>query len=62
MILVIQTGKKPQKLKNKIDNFLAKKSLNLKEAKSILVKSIQGFNFLKSDFKVKTKNDKFVSH
>lgn len=63
MIFFLQPAKKKtQKLRNKIDNFFPKRVLNVKKTKNILVKSIQGFNFLKSHFKVKAKNDRFVSH
>lgn len=49
-------------LRSKIDTFLEKRGLNVKESKTKLVKSTEGFDFLGWHFKVKTKNNKFVSY
>lgn len=46
MILFIKPGENVQDLRTKVDNFLVERALNVKEAKTQLVKSTQGFNFL----------------
>ena len=49
-------------LRRKIDLFISKRGFNIKENKTKIVKSTDGFDFLGWHFKVKSKNKKFVSY
>lgn len=60
MIVLIKPRENVQDLRNKVDNFLIEKSLNVKEAKTKLVKSTQGFDFLGWS-NAKAKNNKTAS-
>ena len=62
LIYFIKPNEDVTLLKNKIDKFLSEKGLNIKESKTKLVKSTEGFDFLGWHFKVKAKNNKFVSY
>ena len=62
MIFFLKEGEDPNKLRNKLDTFLSFRGLKIKESKTQLVKSTDGFDFLGWHFKVKSKNFKFVSY
>lgn len=62
MIFFIKPGESAQELREKIDNFLAEKTLNIKKPQTKLVKFTRGFDFLGWHFKVKAKNNKFLSY
>lgn len=62
MIFFIKSGKNPQKLRNKVGKFLAERNLNVKKAKTNLVKPNQCFDFLGWHFKIRAKNNKFISY
>jgi RNA-directed DNA polymerase len=62
MIFFLKPGEDSVRLRLKLDQFLAQRGLKLKESKTQLVKSTDGFNFLGWHFKVKLKNHKFVSY
>ena len=62
MIFFVKEGEDSESLRSKIDAFLATRGLKVKEAKTALVKSTEGFDFLGWHFKVKLKNCKFVSY
>ena len=62
LIYFIKPNEDVHLLRNKIDKFLAERGLNVKESKTKLVKSTEGFDFLGWHFKVKIKNNKFVSY
>lgn len=62
MIFFIKLGHNPQKLREKVINFLAHRGLSIKKTKTNLVKSRQGFDFLGWHSKLKAKNNKLVSY
>lgn len=62
IIFFLQYGEDPELLRSKLDKFLVTRGLNIKELKTRLVKSTDGFDFLGWHFKVKSKNKKFVSY
>ena len=62
MIFFIKPHEDVTALRSKIDMFLSQRGLNIKETKTKIVKSIDGFDFLGWHFKVKSKNKKFVSY
>ena len=62
LIYFIKPNEDVTLLRNKIDFFLSERGLNVKESKTKLVKSTEGFDFLGWHFKVKAKNNKFVSY
>jgi group II intron reverse transcriptase/maturase len=62
ILFFLNEGEDLEKLRNKLDLFLAERGLNLKESKIQFVKSIEGFDFLGWHFKVKQKNNKFVCY
>ena len=62
MIFFLKPGDDPVLLRSKLDKFLAERGLKIEEAKTQLVKSTTGFDFLGWHFKVKAKNHKFVSY
>ena len=62
MIFFLKPGEDPLALRLKLNNFLVERGLKIKESKTHLVKSTQGFDFLGWHFKVKDKNSKFVSY
>ncbi len=62
LIYLIKPNENVDLLRNKIDKFLAERGLNVKASKTKLVKSTEGFDFLGWHFKVKTKNNKFISY
>lgn len=62
MIFFLKPHEDVQELRKKINQFLSKRGLNIKEEKTRLVKATQGFDFLGWHFKVKTKNNKFVCY
>lgn len=62
MIFFLKPKEDPITLRSKLDQFLAERGLKIKESKSQLVKSTDGFDFLGWHFKVKEKNHKFVCY
>lgn len=62
LIFFLKPDEEASLLRLKIDKFLSKRGLRIKENKTQLVRSIDGFNFLGWHFKVKAKNKKFVSY
>ena len=60
LVFILKTGQDEIKLREKIDQFLAIRGLKVKEAKTRLVKSTEGFDFLGWNFRVR-KNGKFIS-
>lgn len=62
MIFFLKPGEDVDALRLKIDQFLAERGLKIKESKTQLVKSTEGFDFLGWHLKVKAKNKKFVSY
>ncbi len=62
MIFFLKPGDDPVLLRSKLDSFLSERGLKIKESKTQLVHSIEGFDFLGWHFKVKGKNNKFVSY
>jgi group II intron reverse transcriptase/maturase len=62
MIFFIKPHEDVAALRRKIDLFLSKRGLNIKENNTKIVKSTDGFDFLGWHFKVKSKNKKFVSY
>ena len=62
MIFFLKPHENAERLRNKVDEFLAKASLNLKKSKIKLIKPTDGFDFLGWHFKVKVKNKKFVCY
>jgi group II intron reverse transcriptase/maturase len=61
MIFFLKPEEDAEKLRDKINRFLAERGLRVKESKTRLVTSTQGFDFLGWHFVVKAKNKKFVS-
>ena len=62
MIFFLKPGENPNTLKSKLDKFLLERGLTIEESKTRLVHSTTGFDFLGWHFKVKAKNNKFVSY
>jgi group II intron reverse transcriptase/maturase len=62
MIFFLKPGEDSILLRSKLDKFLAERGLKIKESKTQFVKSTEGFDFLGWHFKVKFKNNKFVSY
>lgn len=62
MIFFLKPEEDATALRLKLDKFLAERGLKIKESKTQLVKSTDGFDFLGWHFKVKLKNHKFVSY
>lgn len=62
MIFFVKPHEDATILRSKVDIFLEQRGLNIKEQKTQLVKSTEGFDFLGWHFKVKSKNRKFVSY
>lgn len=62
IILFTKPGKNANELRNKVYKFLAEKRLNVKQAKTKLVKSTDSFDFLGLPFKLKATSNKFVSY
>nr|ARO91076.1 putative reverse transcriptase/maturase [Flintiella sanguinaria] len=62
MIFFLKPEEDAQELRKLIDKFLSERGLNIKEAKTRLVKSTEGFDFLDWHFRVKAKNNKFLSY
>ncbi len=60
LVFILKPGQDEIKLREKIDQFLAIRGLKVKEAKTRLVKSTEGFDFLGWNFRVR-KNGKFIS-
>ena len=59
-VFILKPKNDPKKLRIKIDQFLAIRGLEVKEAKTKLIASTEGFDFLGWHFKVK-RNGKFIS-
>lgn len=59
-VFILKPKDNPEKLRNKIDEFLAIRGLKVKEAKTQLVASTEGFDFLGWQFRIK-RNGKFIS-
>lgn len=62
MIFFLKPEEDPELLRSKLDQFLDERGLRIKESKTQLVKSTDGFDFLGWHFKVKSKNQKFVCY
>jgi len=62
MIFILKKGEDGNNLLNKVKDFLQTRGLKAQEAKTRLVSSTTGFDFLGWHFRVKTKNNKFVSY
>ncbi|MGC1204550.1 MAG: reverse transcriptase domain-containing protein [Flavobacteriaceae bacterium] len=62
MIFFLKSHEDSTMLLKKIDYFLDKRGLNIKENKTRLVSALDGFDFLGWHFKVKAKNKKFVCY
>jgi len=62
MIFFLKPGEDSVLLREKLDQFLAERGLKIAESKTKLVHSTDGFDFLGWHFKVKAKNNKFVSY
>lgn len=62
MIFFIKPQEDVTALRRKIDFFLSQRGLNIKERKTKIVKSTDGFDFLGWHMKVKSKNKKFVCY
>nr|BDA98489.1 hypothetical protein [Proteomonas sp. NEIS-1375] len=62
MIFILHEGECGETLLNKVKDFLQVRGLKAQEAKTRLVSSQDGFDFLGWHFKVKSKNRKFVSY
>ena len=62
MIFFLKPDEDSDLLRLKIDTFLKERGLRIKESKSRLVHTTNGFDFLGWHFKVKAKNHKFVSY
>ena len=60
VVYILKPEDNAEQLRKLIDDFLAKRGLKVKEAKTKLVKSIDSFDFLGWNFKVKP-NGKFIS-
>lgn len=60
VVFILKPQDDPQQLREKIDSFLGTRGLKVNEAKTKLVTSTEGFNFLGFNFKVKP-NGKFIS-
>jgi RNA-directed DNA polymerase len=61
MIFILKEGEDPNKLLNKINEFLKERGLNINKTKSKIVSATKGFDFLGWHFLVKPNNHKFVS-
>ncbi|PSB05407.1 RNA-dependent DNA polymerase [Pleurocapsa sp. CCALA 161] len=59
-VFILKPTENPEKLRHKIDEFLAIRGLRVKEAKTKLVTATEGFDFLGWHFRVKG-NGKFIS-
>ena len=59
-VFILKPEDDPEKLRKKVDEFLAIRGLKVKESKTKLVKSTTGFDFLGWHFRVK-RNGKFIS-
>ena len=59
-VFILKPAEKPEKLRQKIDEFLAIRGLKVKEAKTKLVAATESFDFLGWNFRVKG-NGKFIS-
>ena len=62
MIFFLKPNEDPHLLRSNIDHFLSQRGLQIKESKTRLVNTTDGFDFLGWHFKVKEKNHKFVSY
>jgi group II intron reverse transcriptase/maturase len=62
MIFFLKPKDDPALLRLKLDIFLAERGLKIADSKTRLVHSTTGFDFLGWHFKVKAKNNKFVSY
>ena len=62
MIFIIKPGEDGEALLTKVKGFLQERGLKANETKTRLVKATDGFDFLGWHFKVKAKNNKFVSY
>ena len=60
MVFILKPSDKATAIRLQIDQFLAERGLNIKESKTRLVKSTNGFDFLGWNFRVKS-NGKFIS-
>lgn len=62
IIFFLKPEDNPTALRSKLDQYLSERGLTIGEAKTQIVKSTEGFDFLGWHFKVKAKNNKFVCY
>lgn len=62
MIFFLKPENDADLLRAKLDQFLIERGLKIKDSKTRLAKSTEGFDFLGWHFKVKSKNQKFVCY
>jgi retron-type reverse transcriptase len=62
IIFILSEGECWQKLFNNVNDFLNSRGLNPQKAKTRLVTSQRGFDFLGCHFKVKSRNNKYVCY
>jgi group II intron reverse transcriptase/maturase len=62
IVYILMPGESGETLLGKVKDFLATRGLKVDEAKTRIVPTTEGFDFLGWHFRVKAKNNKFVSH
>ena len=62
MVFIVMPGECSETLLNKVKAFLHSRGLKVDEAKTSIVSTLEGFDFLGWHFKVKAKNNKFVCY
>jgi group II intron reverse transcriptase/maturase len=62
MVFILKPGESSEGLLEKVKIYLSERGLKIQETKTQLVSAVDGFDFLGWHFKVKAKNQKFVSH
>ena len=62
IVFILMPGECAETLLNKVKDFLSTRGLKADEAKTKIVSSLDGFDFLGWHFRIKSKNEKFVSY
>ena len=62
MVFILMPGESGERLLKKVETFLATRGLKAAKAKTRIVSTIEGFDFLGWHFRVKAKNHKFVCY
>ena len=62
IVFILMPGRSGEALLQKVEDFLATRGLKAEAAKTRIVRSTDGFDFLGWHFKVKAKNKKFVTY